>query len=473
MASFAKLAILGVALVSLSARGGSLVDLCRRSGSLSSELQSTIAAIRASLTPGEDCAALGAHLDEPIVSIAADDVTLSPLAEFTELDTVFLEFRRLHDGFGAVRSKSQLTRLVLSCRDPQRCTVEDLPSLASLAGLKWLEVDQLTVPLDLRLLDQMQGLESLHLSRVATPHLGPLTGHDALRELTVSGSRLRDALPLHQMTALRGLALDANDLADVDWAMSLVNLRWLDLSGNRELTAIWAVRYMMNLESLDLAGANLTSIAPLQDLPWLAFVGLSDNTAVTDWDVLARLGKLTSLDVSGTNVPKALLTELAPELGVLKAARLGLDSLEFAANYARLGRLEVSRNQIPSLAPIAATRPLRILDASYNRLTELASLGLAPLLIDLDVTGNQIVDLGPVARLRIHGLRVGENPVTDVSPLTGHPTLERLDVSHTAVTDLSVVKTMPRLRQLVACGAPLVDKTCPRTDLVECRIDCP
>ena len=53
-----------------------------------------------------------------------------------------------------------------------------------------------------------------------------------------------------------------------------------------------------------------------------------------------------------------------------------------------------------------------------------------------------ISDLGPLQNVRVVSLTVADTKVSDLTPLKGHPTLQRLHIARTAVTDLSPLQWM-------------------------------
>jgi hypothetical protein len=163
-------------------------------------------------------------------------------------------------------------------------SITSLAPLASLASLHELTVDNGgTEGLDM--LGDLPRLHTLALPRGVGPLAGLAHGFAALRSLDLSARPNVHALgpdalaPVAKLTALERLVL-----RDGGWA---------DLSPLAELHA---------LRHLDLRSTDTSSLAPLAKLTRLESLDLSGCTEVTNIDALARLDKLTRLELGYTRV---------------------------------------------------------------------------------------------------------------------------------------------------------------------------
>lgn len=78
----------------------------------------------------------------------------------------------------------------------------------------------------------------------------------------------------------------------------------------------------------------------------------------------------------------------------------------------------------------------------------LNDLKALPNLREVCLYRQNISDLSPLRGMKLRGLGIGYNPVTDLSPLKGSETLEYLNVSCLDLADTDVIATLPRLRSL-------------------------
>ena len=173
---------------------------------------------------------------------------------------------------------------------------------------------------------------------------------------------------------------------------------------------------------VDLANLQLGNLNVLQDLPVVELT--LNSTSVTDLRPLAGL-PLEVLAISVTHV-----SDLTP----LRAMKLR--------------RLEIFNTDVTDLSPLIGM-PLKELSLGFNKnlrdLKPLAGLPLEKLAANL----LPLIDLSP-----LHGLPLKEllmhndgDIVPDFSPIAHCPTLERISLPN-AISDLSFLSTLPKLRQV-------------------------
>ena len=173
---------------------------------------------------------------------------------------------------------------------------------------------------------------------------------------------------------------------------------------------------------VDLANLQLGDLNVLQDLPVVELT--LNSTSVTDLRPLAGL-PLEVLAISVTHV-----SDLTPLRGM------------------KLRRLEIFNTDVTDLSPLIGM-PLKELSLGFNKnlrdLKPLAGLPLEKLAANL----LPLIDLSP-----LHGLPLKEllmhndgDIVPDFSPIAHSPTLERISLPN-AISDLSFLSTLPRLRQV-------------------------
>jgi len=167
---------------------------------------------------------------------------------------------------------------------------------------------------------------------------------------------------------------------------------------------IVALKYMLNLTSLNLNYNNITDISPLAGLTDLTELRLLVGVG-TDLTPLAGMTNLTTLELGLSNFHD---TDLTPLLGLtnLTSFRLcvggnQIDDLSLFEDLTSLTRLDIRSNQISDLTPLESLTNLRYLELS------------------------------------------GENLISEISPLANLPNLNTLFLRYSPGMDLSVLYEIP------------------------------
>ncbi|REJ66980.1 MAG: leucine-rich repeat domain-containing protein [Planctomycetota bacterium] len=98
-----------------------------------------------------------------------------------------------------------------------------------------------------------------------------------LRQLFLDAQEIRDITPLAELERLHALTLDDTPVSDISPLADLRKLRWLSLSGTpvRDLTPLTG---MKNLEHLWLDDTHVSDLTPLAGLTKLQVLGLTGTT---------------------------------------------------------------------------------------------------------------------------------------------------------------------------------------------------
>lgn len=311
----------------------------------------------------------------------------------------------------------------------------DLRSLAHFAKLQRLQIVGYTRGDTLDALGALPALTALRLSRCTLDEgLAFLSSLPRLEVLELDDVRIEgDAVPSGH--GLRSLVVRGRATS------------WLDRLVSRATFA--------SLESLDVTGSALDSLAPLAGLSLrslcvghtpIASLDGPDLTglvhldaAATDLEHLDALGggeSLETLDLTGC-------TSLRSLVGIARAARLrrvslagcpGLTSLEILGRSHGLQSLQVHpATKVRSLDPIAA-------------MTSLEELFLD------DAT--HLTDLGPIEQFgALHRLSLRGCGATDLLPLLVLDRLESVDLRGCeSVTDVAVLDALPALKTVALAG---------------------
>jgi Leucine-rich repeat (LRR) protein len=176
-------------------------------------------------------------------------------------------------------------------------------------------------------------------------------------------------------------------------ASDLCGLTTLDLQ-EEYIKDLRGLEYCVDLETLKLGKNAIVDLAPLAGLTKLKTLELFE-TQVADLSPLAGLTNLESLTVTNSNV-----SDLSPLAGLTK-----------------LNRLECGSTNVASLAPLSGLSALTYLNASVCPIT----------------------DASPLAGLPLTNVDFGGCPLTSLSGVASIPSISRVRISYTKITDLSAL----------------------------------
>lgn len=179
-----------------------------------------------------------------------------------------------------------------------------------------------------------------------------------------------------------------------------------------------------------------TTIRELENLLLIEELDLSDNPSITDLNALAKLSRLKSLNISGTQVY---------DLNALR-------------NLTRLEILDCSNSTVRDISALQYAINLRELNASQTRIRKLEVLKKLPELRSLNLSRTPLEDIYALGDLvGLKELDLSETPINNISPLTSLRNLEKLDLKATPVNDLFTVQDLSSLKNLDISETPVVD----------------
>ena len=313
----------------------------------------------------------------------------------------------------------------------------------------------------------------------------------ALTELDLRNQGLTDAdiLPLAEMTNLKELQLDGNQITDLTPLAGLTQLEILHLGGdergNESLQDLSPLSGLNNLKELYLPASSLNDLSPLSGLSGLERLALrggeNRTSGVTDLSPLAGLTQmrdlylvistLDSLDfVSNMTKLESLrihtagessLQDLSPLSGLTSLKQLDLPAtagdgcidLSPIASLTSMEEFQFGCN-VPSLEPLRGLTSLTSLvlndqpGRAEGQFTSLEPLSGLENLTTLTIRASGVTDLSPLSGLqKLQFLTLHTPAVTDLSPLSGLQGLMNLSVDGEHVTDWSPVEHVPNVNR--------------------------
>ena len=243
-----------------------------------------------------------------------------------------------------------------------------------------------------------------------------------------------DLLQLRYMVNLEHINLWDNNITDLTPFAGLTGLRVLLLNRNN-ISDISPLANLYNLERLSLNNNQISELAPLAGLANLTSLSLFENQ-ISDISPLANLVNLTSLDLQRNQI-----SELAP-----------------LSNLTNLDLLQLVSNQISDLTHLYGLNNLRLLTLTFNQISDLSTLPLLASLTSLNVEGNQISDLTPIGRFAgLRSLGISQNQISDIAVLAQMVNLTSLSIAQSQISDIAVLAELQGLTSLTIANNQISD----------------
>lgn len=250
-----------------------------------------------------------------------------------------------------------------------------------------------------------------------------IAGLTAMEKLTLEDCSLTTVAMLSELKNLRYLNLNYNTIGNISPISSATELTHLYMQRNA-LTDLSALSACTKLEVLDVSFNSLSSITTVSAFINLKELNISDNnpngTRISDISPLSNITTLTSFIASNNAISD--ITPLKNSLG--------------------LTHVEINRNKITDLSPLAGHQKIYHLDFSTNQVAVLPQWDAKSEFVTIIGSYNLISDLTPLGNLQyINNIIMDHNEeIASVECLAGCPTLIKVDVFGTKVSDVSMLK---------------------------------
>jgi Leucine-rich repeat (LRR) protein len=368
------------------------------------------------------------------------DITdISALRELTSLERLSLKDNNIRD-IGALAELTELERLYLTNNN-----ISDISVLSGLINLKTLYVSG--NPLTQSQVGELQkALRSCTIyafdltgdeTQPQTITIGGLTVDVNVKQLDLSnggiGLRISDISALRYLTNLETLNLSANNIIDISALSRLTNLSELWLADNNNISDIGALEGLTNLEVLSLGHIEISDISALTGLANLKTLNMEACGRIYDFSALSEL-ELESLNLNGTNISDLSVLSGLTNLKTLNLNDINIGDISALGELTNLNTLYLKNNNISNI----------------NALSELTNLNT------LFLDTNNISDIRALSGLtKLQMLSLNENSISDISALSGLNKLKVLWLSKNNISDISALATLINLRQLHIKDNPL------------------
>ena len=265
--------------------------------------------------------------------------------------------------------------------------------------------------------EDMEGLEELHIENRGIRDLIGLQFAINLRELNLDNNEISDLSPLASLINLRRLWINESFVSDISPLRGLINLTLLYL--RRSLVSdLSPLSGLINLRTVSLRGNPVADISPLRGLTNLTELWVDVDTQVSDISPIVGLANLEHIAFDGDNV-----SNLSPvaRLTSLKSIHIDdLDGLPFdlslLTGLTNLETISVHHGKISDLAPLAGLTRLRELFMTNSGISDISALAGLTELVRIDLADNEISDISPLAGLtNLRWVILRENQISDLA----------------------------------------------------------
>ncbi|MDP2723809.1 MAG: leucine-rich repeat domain-containing protein [Bacteroidales bacterium] len=357
-----------------------------------------------------------------------------------------------------------------------------------------IQVDVSTLYRILRAFRSQKSIDISHNHLIR--NLEPLSELTDLVDLNMSFTLIGDLTPIRNLNKLENLNMEGSAVSSLDAIRYLSALKELNLANN-QVSSLEVLQYLPSLIELDLTGIPFGESDPLSFLSNLKhlnlkntrpydFHGISGLTALSDLNLstssikdlrdLATLTNLKSLNIDSTEVNNLVPISTLTGLSVLQANSTQINSLEALMNIPDLKTVYCDNSGItmekatafmdkkPGCLVIYNSQNLvnwwSLLDDSWKKifirtyqLTEPLTKEQLHLLIDqqeISLAHNQeIQNIEPLSMLhRLEKVDLSHTSITDLSPLSGLNNLEMLNLSTTPVESLESLSGLQNLMEV-------------------------
>ena len=261
----------------------------------------------------------------------------------------------------------QLEHLQIGGTNP----IKDIACLGNLANLRGLETPyNHSIELNYNILASLKKLRYLTIgfNNQYAKYLGILEGLTQLCFLIIGG-RFSNLSPLANLTKLQFLLARSCYIADISALVKLKNLEILNLENNYNIEDISSLKNLSKLRFLVLEGNQIKDLSPLSNLFNLNYLTLSGNL-ISD---ISPLAKLNALEVLLLNRNQIKNIDALREMDYLSKLELGNNQIQDISSLKGLKQLKtlsLGNNEISNIDAIKGIKSLETLTLGGNPMDE-------------------------------------------------------------------------------------------------------
>ena len=264
---------------------------------------------------------------------------------------------------------------------------------------------------DLTGLEKATRLQRIELRRNAITDLTPLAGLIRLNNIKLRGNNITDVSPLANLKSLDWLGLEETNITDLSSLSGLVRLKGIGIE-HTLVTDLSPLAKLLSLEGIRAWNTRISDFSVLASARRLKWIECSGNRELTSLDSLRELKTLRRLEINNAGITNIdALSELT-RLETLTLVNNRISDLSPLRNLKNLKVLLLHYNLISDLTPLAELTQLNALHLEHNIISDVSPLANLTNLTRLDLRENGIADFSPLEALAktIPDFRTDSNP---------------------------------------------------------------
>ena len=384
---------------------------------------------------------------------------------------------------------------------------QNINPLDSLSQLQDLNIDSTSIT-KLKPLQNLESLSILQANHTQITDLSPLenlaslkiiycdnsgiNGKEAMRFMSINESclviynteKLRnwwDEMPEVYKNIIRS-KMTISEAVTTEEIHAVINQTKVDLSGQSEIQTLDPLKMLHRLEELNIENTAISDLTPLSGLTNLKVLNVN-NTKVEDLSPLSSHANLKTIHCEQTGIIDLLPLKNSSGLQIVYAEGSGIQQpnvLElqqsvpaclviYQSNLLQSWWIDLNdawqsvfhdhlkMDEQPSPEQLQALVDLTTVTINDNSFIQnLNPLHLFVRLEELNVSKTAVNDISPITTLsNIRVLNLPNNPISELVTIDQLTKLEELNIENTSVEDLELVETLARIRILNIAGTKI------------------
>lgn len=274
---------------------------------------------------------------------------------------------------------------------------------------------------------------------------------------------------------LETLILAGNNISAIEKISTLTGITKLDISVNTSFTDFTQVISFKNFKELNVSGTGITTFEGIKNLSNFEKLYAADNKEITtSYGIEPVFETYYDESESDSSGNKPYLKNIK----VLNLSSLGTNgntpSISFydISYLTTLEELHLASNEINNIYGITNLTNLKYIDLKYNNLTKDSIEDLIKTENEevvqedtlkaekIDLRGNDIIDISVLSKYPadIKWLDLSENHIYDISPLSSHRTINNLKMDNNQIEDVTILSriSMSNEQNLSVTGQKIV-----------------
>lgn len=251
-----------------------------------------------------------------------------------------------------------------------------------------------------------------------------------------------------------------NGIVSLEGLEKLFNLRSLTIDdpATIEATQFDRLSNLSALTYLTLDYSSIEDLSGLNNLIMLESLSLRylNNLKLSELSPINQLVNLRVFDLSGHNLTTNLNFENYNKLEKLVLRGNNIENIQSLSPLHQLNTLWLEDNRVTDISPLSNLQNLTNLEINRNKITTGLNSLYLPNLTKLDVSHNEITDIVNITKNFpvITALNLSNNPLLQVSGISGHQQLVRLDLNETSIKTLPSINDLPKLEEVFIQANP-------------------